>query len=504
MTHDCDAAQYSQCFLRKIVMNTNNLSSKLRSHRTPLRGIAAICLSAAVVAVTAGCGHPPECACDAALTKLVLEPPVAGGEGRFGLVVNYHGNELCDDGELCVDDHLPPGMTCDPNDPAYDGGSLNTDWTCACNGGTDVRCCLNDALPTSPTTLPTIQVPVLVAPDVPGKGKNCASIAQDFEGSFEDHTDDNNMSCVKFGVLPGKVDLGIDKHHEGHFDYQGLGSFDLTVTNFGDVSATGFTVVDTMPPGFHFAGTSAPDWGCDAVSNFDMSQTVTCTYSGALLPSASTTLDLQVALGDAKGFTGKEDVNCATVTQAGDLNPANDSDCDPYCISGDVAHFGSGANDEFFAGNKEVLPSPSPDLLAWIDQNYAFSGVRDYDDNSQNRYFGHTFTDLQVPEYTICGAALTLHVRCGGDNDAVILQFTNGASLDASHWVHTLATSPYDSPCNGETDTLVELNLAALPPGLNGSTNLLPALAAHGFLDVLVQDDTMVDFVDLDVTYCCE
>lgn len=487
-------------------MNTNLVSLKLRSNRTPTRGITLACLSAAVAAVLASCGQPPECACDAALTKLVLEPPLAGGEGVFGLVVNYHGSELCDDGELCVEDHLPPGLTCDPNDPAYNGGSPNTDWTCTCNGGSDVRCCLNGALPTSPTTLQRIQVPVLVAPDVQDKGKNCASIAQDFEGSFEDHADDNDMSCAEFTGL-GRVDVGIEKRHEGPFHYQGLGVFNLIVTNYGDASATGFTVVDSMPPGFHFAGTSSPDWSCDAVSNNDNSETVTCTYSGALLPSTSTTLDLQVTLGTQKSFTGKEDVNCARVTQAGDLNAENDSDCDPYCISGEVvgtARFDSGVDDEFSANGAE-LASPSSALLDWIDMNYANSGTRAYDDGVQDRYFGHTFTDLQLPESDICGATLTLRVSCGDANDAVLLQFTDGQGIDASaRWVHTLNTPPYDSPCDFSMDTLIVLNLEDLPPFMNASTNLLPTLAAREFLDVLVQDDTKVDYVSLDLTYCCE
>jgi uncharacterized repeat protein (TIGR01451 family) len=485
-------------------MHTNNLSLKLRSHRPLLRGIAAVCLSAAVVAVTASCGPPPpECACDAALIKLVSEPPVAGGDGLFVLFVQYHGDETCDGGELCVDDELPQGLTCDPNDPAYSGGSPNTDWTCTCDGGSAVRCCFNSALPSEPATLPMIQVPVLVAPDAPKNEKNCASIAQDFPGSFEDHIVDNNMSCAEYSPVQPRIDVGIDKHHEGSFRYQEAGSFELTVTNLGDASVTGFTVVDAMPPGFHFIATSAPNWDCTAVSNLDMSETVTCTYSSALLPAAFTTLNLQVTLGDAEDFTGKDEVNCAEVTLAGDVNAENDSDCDPYCISGKVVHYASGVNDIFHAGDKEEPPSPSHYLLDWIAQNYAYSGVRNYDDNSGDRYFGHTFSDLQLPEHDICGAALKLRVRCGDTNDAVALYFTNEFGVDLSaRWFYPLVD--FDSPCDGSVHTLIELDLEHLQPYSTASTDLLPALASYEFLDVLVQDDTMVDFVDLDVTYCCE
>ena len=69
---------------------------------------------------------------------------------------------------------------------------------------------------------------------------------------------------------------------------------------------------------------------------------------------------------------------------------------------------------------------------------------------------------------------------------------------------HSSRTAPFNAPCNGVTSTLITLDLANLPPGPGDATNLLPGLAAHGFLDVLVQDDTAVDYVSLDVAYCCQ
>lgn len=169
-----------------------------------LRGIIA-CLALMCGIFAQGCASPspPECKCDAAITKLPLEQPDAGGSALYGLVVNYSGHPSCHDGLLCVEDPLPTGLTCDPNNPAYMSPSAtNPDWDCSCNGGSSVKCCYNQPLPPASTNLPIIQVPVLVALDAPRTVHNCASILQDFPGSFEDNTDANNTSCVDSKVLP--------------------------------------------------------------------------------------------------------------------------------------------------------------------------------------------------------------------------------------------------------------------------------------------------------------
>lgn len=492
-------------------MNTVRLPSKPRFHHALSGALAAACLPAVAAMATAGCGLLPECECDAALTKLVLDEPVAGGAGQFGLLVNYNGHSLCDDGDLCVEDPLPGGLTCDPDDPAYGSSStVNPDWTCACQDGAVVRCCLNAELPESATTFPLIHVPVLVAADAPGKLKNCATIAQDFPGSFEDHTTDNNTSCVETELREPRVDLGIDKGHDKPLAFGEQATFHLVVSNYGDTPATGFPVTDELPAGFAFAGTPSPGWSCQAVSAAapPHPETVTCTFSETLSPGTSTSLDLHVTLGDPAAFSGKEAMNCATVAASGDVNPANDSDCDPYCSGDSPLLFStSGVDDDFDLGNGPESPEPSPELLGWIAQSYAFPGVRNYDDAAINRYFGHTFTDLGPPlGYSICDARVTLRVRCGDSNDAVALYFTDQAGVDtAQHWSHALQGAPFNAPCNGGAATDLILDLSNLPvsAGSTASSSLLSGLNAHGFLDVLVQDDTAVDYVSLDLTYCC-
>lgn len=493
-------------------MNTAFLPPKSRSLRPLTRYLAAACLPIGATFTMASCGllsraTPPECECDAALTKLVLNEPVAGGAGLYGLVVNYGGHPLCDNGDLCVNDDLPPGLTCDPSDPAYGTSSpVNPDWTCTCTGGSHVRCCLNADLPTSPTTLPVVYVPVLVAQDAPASVKNCASIVQ-LHGTFADNNEKNDKSCVESRVQKRKVDLTLEKSHDLPLVHGGEGVFHLVVSNLGDGPATGFTVTDILPAGFHFAGTTSPGWTCTSVVEAGglHHETVTCAFAGTLSPATSTSLDLGVDLGGQETFHPKEDQNCATVAAKGDIHPGNDSDCDPYCI--DVqTHLLSGVDDGFNNGNGTESPAPSPYVQGWIAANYAFSDVRDYDVATSNRYFATTFTDLAPPPgQALCGATVTLRVKCDDTNDAVLLRFTdeNGVDLPQA-WSHFLETAPFNAPCFGGTSTLITLDLANLPPDQNGTTNLLPGLAAHGFLDVLVQDDTAVDYVSLDVAYCCQ
>ncbi len=82
-------------------MNATLLSPKSRSYRWT-RNLVALCLPVATAAVTAGCplltqqAAEPECECDAALTKLALNQPVAGETGLYALVVNYGGHKLCE------------------------------------------------------------------------------------------------------------------------------------------------------------------------------------------------------------------------------------------------------------------------------------------------------------------------------------------------------------------------------------------------------------------------
>lgn len=155
--------------------------------------------------------------------------------------------------------------------------------------------------------------------------------------------------------------------------------------------------------------------------------------------------------------------------------------------------FTSGVADNF------VLPteptSPSAGLLTWIGNNYPNPTTRQNDQQGDDRYYATTFTGL-TRRGRICGATLRTTIRSNDwlNNDGLGLWFVNSAGQLTPGWGSSLSGLGIGV---GQTVT-VTLNLAALP----GGTNLLPALNTHGYLDVILQDDSAIDFVSLTVTQC--
>ncbi len=154
------------------------------------------------VAAPAGDG----CHCDASLKKVGPPSLVAGQQARYQLFVSYSGHESCSGGALCVEDALPAGLTCDPQNPAFASRksatpqrpTVNAGWACTCTEGARVRCCLTGELPREARALPAIVVPVNVAAETRAGSRleNCATIAQGFDKSFADTNASDDRSCV--------------------------------------------------------------------------------------------------------------------------------------------------------------------------------------------------------------------------------------------------------------------------------------------------------------------
>lgn len=159
--------------------------------------------------------------------------------------------------------------------------------------------------------------------------------------------------------------------------------------------------------------------------------------------------------------------------------------------------FLSGTPDTFAPPTE--APSPSPGILAFINANYpGMKGVRQYDELHANQYFGTTFTG--VP--SVCGAKLELQVQLGDSplniNDGISLAFLGASGTPvASGWDAGLG----DLGLTTQTPQTLILDLEALPSA-SGPVNLLPSLNHQHFLDVLIQDDTGVDYAKLTVTPC--
>ncbi|MFE8605475.1 hypothetical protein [Archangium violaceum] len=155
--------------------------------------------------------------------------------------------------------------------------------------------------------------------------------------------------------------------------------------------------------------------------------------------------------------------------------------------------FLSGIADDFAMPTE--APSPSPGLLAHIPNHV----VRHYDEAGSNIWFGTTFTAIRPSGREICGAAIEIQLRAEESdtlhsNDYLEFHFLNpDGTPRATAWGILLTTLGMNSPQQTFT-----VDLAALP----GGGNLLPTLNSQDFLDVLVQDDSAVDYVKLTVKPC--
>ncbi len=173
-----------------------------------------------------------------------------------------------------------------------------------------------------------------------------------------------------------------------------------------------------------------------------------------------------------------------------------------------------GVNDGFSTANGAEPASPSPGLLAFMQQasSHAPAG---FDGTATDRLFGHTFTlpqgkCLQSAKILFRARPLAINPVPASPNDAVHLGFVNAAGqFVGAHWAayfgtgysglpvllaHQWNPSSYPAP----TGASFILDLASLPGGMN----LLPDLDTRRSLDFFVQDDTSVDYVSLVARIC--
>lgn len=190
------------------------------------------------------------------------------------------------------------------------------------------------------------------------------------------------------------------------------------------------------------------------------------------------------------------------------------------CAGIDAQVFIAGSADDF------ALPpdpaSPSAGLVAL----FAPTPFVSFDTVPNNQLVGHTFDLSGVPE-TVVSARLIFRVQSTGipgvETDGVLLVFSAGQTVpcEAIAWGRTFGNYPtgapgpgiiFDAPDAGivpgwptaTTEALIELDLAALPLNPNPSVcispavaDLIPLLQVNGSLDVIVTDETSVDFMIL-------
>ncbi len=102
-------------------------------------------------------------------------------------------------------------------------------------------------------------------------------------------------------------------------------SYAITVTNIGAVATTGnLSVSDTLPAGITLVSASGVNWSCAGTT------ALTCTFTGVLSASASSTLTLMVDVG-ASATSG---TNTAIVSGGGDPACPSDPSCDDTVVVG--------------------------------------------------------------------------------------------------------------------------------------------------------------------------
>ena len=218
--------------------------------------------------------------------------------------------------------------------------------------------------------------------------------------------------------------------------------------------------------------------------------TTTCVPpSGTLFPSGATIV-----------MCSATDVATNTVTCSFTVNVV-DTTPPAFCMNVPSIFAAGGTNDNF-AGVE--ASSPSTNLQARLTG----LDLQDFDDDVTDAWLGHTFGN--IPAYA---SQVRLRVRLravGGlpDNDTIILGLVGpGGVLSTPNWSRRFGSQPGDpgllgAPWTvGKTNEFV-LNLGALPNRVGPPTDLLPLIRESRYLDVMVQDDSVVDYVVLEVTSC--
>jgi hypothetical protein len=129
--------------------------------------------------------------------------------------------------------------------------------------------------------------------------------------------------------------------------------------------------------------------------------------------------------------------------------------------------------------------------------------LKGFDNAGPDTWFAHSFRNLPA---SIAGAKLRIRLRSSTGfpaNDTIEVGFTEGGgAFPQPKWSRVIATLVGGAGWyEGRTEEFT-FDLSALPLEGGGTTNLLYRLSQLRYLDVYVQDDTLVDYVALDLNVC--
>ncbi len=157
-----------------------------------------------------------------------------------------------------------------------------------------------------------------------------------------------------------------------------------------------------------------------------------------------------------------------------------------------------------FVGEEPSSPDLVEDLVGVLNcdtVNFFF------DSPQNNSCFAHTFVDFKDSLCCVIGAQLCLRIK--GSSGVTSTDAIGIAEDGAVAW--SISLNNLQSFMTGGIDNIWSsgdiidtcFDLANLPPGYKGVTNVLAALQDNDF-SVYMGDDTEVDFLELTVELCCE
>lgn len=131
-----------------------------------------------------------------------------------------------------------------------------------------------------------------------------------------------NFTIQFTGTTGTEPDLGIAKVRVGQLVQNAIGTYTITIANFGAATVGPITVSDTLPAQLTYVSASGTDWSCS-----NAGQAVTCTRTTSLANGTFSVITLQVRPNTAGVVT-----NTATVSTAGETNTSNNTSSDTSTV----------------------------------------------------------------------------------------------------------------------------------------------------------------------------
>lgn len=174
--------------------------------------------------------------------------------------------------------------------------------------------------------------------------------------------------------------------------------------------------------------------------------------------------------------------------------------------------FEAGVVDEFSTSNGTEPTYRSPGL----DAHITYASDANFDKRWVNGFFGQTFQIPITETRCISDAWLEIRVKPLGEldrNDSIGLHFIDSSGQQAiagAGWGRYFGSGNASAGLfpsvwgSSLTPVTINLHLSQLPMADGSVKDIVPILDQLRYLDVMVQDDTAVDYVKLTVAYCCD